>query len=180
MEKTVRNNYVKMLKTYYSKDASSKKFDAVKIEANVYSQATSIYNTLYTEKKKMSTEEIDNAYLLLTGNHLPHTDFDYEDIPLEDIYKRLLYEKIGEKNDESVSKIGWTSPYYDNFKEAQKIKNAILTKEAPMSEGTYKCKNIECNSMNCYIIPLQIRSADEGMTIFTVCKKCGQMKRREG
>lgn len=176
MDKSDRTRSVKLLKSHYT--SIGKKFDAAKIETGVYTQAVNIYNMLYTEKKKMTLEEIDNAYLLLTGEHIPYNEFDYEDIALSDIYKRLLYEKIGEGDETSTT--GWMSSHYDEYKEAQKIKNAILTKETPMSEGTYKCKNNECNSMSCYIIPLQIRSGDEGMTIFTVCKKCGQMKRREG
>jgi len=43
---------------------------------------------------------------------------------------------------------------------------------AKVAEGTFRCKNPECKSYECYINQVQTRSLDEGATTFIVCNKC--------
>ncbi len=72
------------------------------------------------------------------------------------------------------TKTGWNCSVYKDFKDRLAVDNSALVEGIKVEKGEFTCKNKKCNSRECYFYQLQTRSADEGMTNFVICTKCGE------
>lgn len=110
-----------------------------------------------------------------------------EDANLEDIYIKISYDKMGQivESNESVKGIlkdirdkslNWDASYYSTYRQSfmDKIKQSNI--KATAVKGIYVCKNRDpkCTNDEFYIWTQQTRAADEGMTVFRQCTKCGK------
>ena len=92
---------------------------------------------------------------------------------VEDAYDKIGCLLIG--GDENDDK--WSAPSFNKYKkEEQYIEDRILNTNNTQT-GMYKCKDKSCGSLNCTIYQEQTRRADEGMTTFIKCRKCGKRYR---
>jgi DNA-directed RNA polymerase subunit M/transcription elongation factor TFIIS len=110
-----------------------------------------------------------------------------EDTNLEEIYIKIAYDKMGQivESNKSVKEIlkdirdkslNWDASYYSIYKQSfmDKIKQSNI--KATAVKGIYVCKNRDpkCTNDEFYIWTQQTRAADEGMTVFRQCTKCGK------
>jgi len=85
-------------------------------------------------------------------------------------------------------KCGYVKPFSEEKSEAYKLRQKIKNEEKPTSTKEileWKEKNLQsalknfrcpnCGYDKCSLKTMQTRSADEGMTHFIVCLKCGRM-----
>jgi len=96
-------------------------------------------------------------------------------------YNKLLYqvsfdEKKGLKENTIVNYIkkkqfGWNHKIYKNIKKELNEQYDFMTKPFEIEEGVLKCG--KCNSQKTFSFSKQIRSADEGTTVFAQCAECG-------
>lgn len=108
----------------------------------------------------------------------------HEDI--DELYRNGMYEKLGEIMRENTDKnrkqvyddvvklrLGWGSSFYQQYKDKLAKDDAKSLAQPKVEKGEFPCRNKKCGSKECYFYQLQTRSADEGMTTFVVCTKCG-------
>lgn len=72
---------------------------------------------------------------------------------------------------------GWGHPIYSKYrKEEERDEDNETRQENTISEGALTCK---CGNKRIIIKTLQVRSSDEGTTVFAKCTKCNR-KWKEG
>ncbi len=96
--------------------------------------------------------------------------YDQVAICKEDFENDKIDNYINELNNNSI---GWLSNHYEEQRTVKKNYIIRLTFKAEASVGVYKCKNAKCKSDVFLLWQLQTRSADEPMTTFRQCLKCG-------
>ena len=95
-------------------------------------------------------------------------------------YKNLIYQTANKikKNgnireilkDIKSDKIFWESDIYSLFKNKQQEKDDFIKNPFEVEEGVNTC--MKCGSKKTYSYTKQIRSADEGTTVFCICVMC--------
>jgi DNA-directed RNA polymerase subunit M/transcription elongation factor TFIIS len=95
-------------------------------------------------------------------------------------YKNLIYQTANKikKNgnireilkDIKTEKIFWESDIYNSFKNQQQEKDDFIKNPFEVEEGVNTC--MKCGSKKTYSYTKQIRSADEGTTVFCICVIC--------
>lgn len=108
-------------------------------------------------------------------------------IPVKQVYPRIAYEIIGEiksSKDPDVrknilsslesDKFFWSSSYYIEYQKAERKQDRKAQEKPKVVEGAFTCRDKTCGSKKCYFYQLQTRSADEPMTCFITCVKCGK------
>lgn len=102
----------------------------------------------------------------------------YKNIFYETIYKIEEYDK--EKNDyiiESIvsditnNKFLLSEKSFDKYLQLQKEKDDFLDKPIDVDESVVSCN--KCKSSKTYSYTKQVRSSDEGFTLFSFCFNCG-------
>lgn len=96
-------------------------------------------------------------------------------------YYNLLYQIVGEflsgnnvKDTFSLlkcEKIGWKHPMYDDIRDRIKEQDDFVIKPFEVAEGVVECK---CGSKRVFSYSKQVRSGDEGTTVFASCMACGK------
>ena len=66
--------------------------------------------------------------------------------------------------------IGWNSSSFYDFKKIQEEKDNFITKPFDVEEGVNTCN--KCGSKKTYSYTKQVRSSDEGTTVFCICVMC--------
>jgi DNA-directed RNA polymerase subunit M/transcription elongation factor TFIIS len=94
-------------------------------------------------------------------------------------YKKILYDvcykiKQGKNIRDILGNIKegyvlWEDKEFEEFKVKQEEKDDFLTKPFEVEEGVNECK---CGSKKTYSYTKQIRSSDEGTTVFCICVMC--------
>lgn len=74
-------------------------------------------------------------------------------------------------NDIKDRKIGWDSPVYKKVASRMAEHDEFLVNPVEVVEGVSKCE--KCGSMKTYSIAKQVRSSDEGTSVFCRCSVCG-------
>ncbi len=107
---------------------------------------------------------------------------------IEDIYKHNLYQTIGDiingnKLTEMVSrikdsKLGWNHFTFKDMQNMLDEQNDFIENPFAVEEGVLECKSRDkdgkvCGSKRVFSYQRQVRSADEPMTTFASCCKCG-------
>lgn len=109
---------------------------------------------------------------------------------VDTVYSTIAYDCIGRivqhpaQIDLIVEEMTQSTSYYDSSlcnleREEEYRKTSQKSKGITVEEGEYKCKKKGCTSNRCYIYQLQLRSADEPMTVFVVCTKCCSTYRKD-
>ena len=111
-----------------------------------------------------------------------------DDEELEEMYKRHLYQTIGdilngEKLKDIVSKIqsgklGWEHPAFKEMKIRMEEQDEFIKNPFEVAEGVFECKAVDnigkkCGSKRVLSYTKQCRGADEPMTTFATCCACG-------
>lgn len=117
---------------------------------------------LLTKSKK--NQNILHRYLT-KGRHYDEALYQlaYDDISTKESLQRL-------KDD----RVMWNSPD-DTVEKAKRVieeEDTFLSKPAELEEGVLECPR--CGSTKTFSFTKQVRSADEGMTVFGICSKCGK------
>ena len=112
----------------------------------------------------------------------------HDEDSIEQIYKDNLYEIIGDilngkKLSEIVSNIkdsrlGWKHSVFKEMQNMLDEQNDFIENPFAVEEGVLECKSrdkdgIVCGSKRVFSYQRQVRSADEPMTTFASCCKCG-------
>ena len=94
-------------------------------------------------------------------------------------YCGVLFEKLGELSkgtpfdtiirDLTEKRLGWDSTFYSQIPLSAEPTDVAVRVE----KGTFKCRNKDCQSDECYFTQVQTRSLDEGGTVYVICTKCG-------
>lgn len=138
---------------------------------------TTLSKKLFVEKDKSRTIEI-SIYELAKRLHRETQE------PLEDLYCKFAYEKLGEifsspeKIEDIIQNIndrvlGWDSAVYLEWKEKELSRVSERAQGVKMAEGEFKCRDAKCASLICFYYQEQRRSIDEAPTTFVVCTRCG-------
>jgi DNA-directed RNA polymerase subunit M/transcription elongation factor TFIIS len=107
---------------------------------------------------------------------------------IEEIYKHNLYQIIGDildgnklsnmVTDIKNSKLGWNHFAFKDMQNMLEEQNDFIENPFSVEEGVLECKSrdkdgILCGSKRVFSYQRQVRSADEPMTTFASCCKCG-------
>jgi len=90
----------------------------------------------------------------------------------EDEYKEFLYHILNEKNHENIlnSKIGLCHTFFDLYKTIEEEENEFITNPMVVDDGVFECP--KCDSKRTISWGKQIRSGDEGTSVFAKCIQC--------
>lgn len=90
----------------------------------------------------------------------------------EDEYKEFLYHILNEKNHENIlnSKIGLGHTFFDLYKTIEEEENEFITNPMVVDDGVFECP--KCGSKRTISWGKQIRSGDEGTSVFAKCIQC--------
>lgn len=69
-----------------------------------------------------------------------------------------------------LEKYGWDHENFDKIREIVEQENSFLTKPIEISEGVEPCR--KCKSLRTISVQRQVRSADEGFSLFVTCVDC--------
>ena len=96
----------------------------------------------------------------------------YKENNTEDEYKEFLYHIINENNHENIfnSKIGLDHTFFDTYKNLEQEENEFITNPMVVDEGIFECP--KCSSKRTISWGKQIRSGDEGTSVFAKCIEC--------
>jgi DNA-directed RNA polymerase subunit M/transcription elongation factor TFIIS len=104
-----------------------------------------------------------------------------------ELYKLLLFEVMNavlrkEKLSDILAtlkkkQIFWNHPGFDDIRKQQEEQDEFITNPFEVVEGAVECK---CGSKRVYSYARQVRSADEGTSVFAVCCECGNKWRHDG
>jgi DNA-directed RNA polymerase subunit M/transcription elongation factor TFIIS len=107
---------------------------------------------------------------------------------IEEIYKHNLYQIIGDildgnklsnmVSDIKNSKLGWNHFAFKDMQNMLEEQNDFIENPFAVEEGVLECKSrdkdgVLCGSKRVFSYQRQVRSADEPMTTFASCCKCG-------
>ncbi len=107
---------------------------------------------------------------------------------IEDIYRQNLYQTIGDILDGNKlsnmvleiknSRLGWNHFTFKDMQNMLDEQNDFIENPFAVEEGVLECKSrdkdgILCGSKRVFSYQRQVRSADEPMTTFASCCKCG-------
>jgi DNA-directed RNA polymerase subunit M/transcription elongation factor TFIIS len=107
---------------------------------------------------------------------------------IEEIYKHNLYQIIGDildgnklsnmVTDIKNSKLGWNHFAFKDMQNMLEEQNDFIENPFAVEEGVLECKSrdkdgVLCGSKRVFSYQRQVRSADEPMTTFASCCKCG-------
>ena len=122
---------------------------------------------------------------LISEEHLlilePYINKAYLNVEKYYTYDEFLYEIIGyyykcNKNLNNLltllykEQVGFNHPVYDTYKLKEIEEDNFITKPFEVEEGVMECK---CGSKKTISFQRQVRSSDEGFTIFCQCVECG-------
>jgi len=87
-------------------------------------------------------------------------------------YKDFIYHILNEENHENIfnSKIGLDHTFFDTYKNLEKEENEFITNPMVVDEGIFECP--KCSSKRTMSWGKQIRSGDEGTSVFAKCIDC--------
>ena len=132
------------------------------------------HNILNSLKTKFSTKDAKDyeAQIYKSCKEL----YINKDIKFIDFYLSIAYEKVGElftqEKPEVITGDIWDSPIYKNIKDKIDIDINRIINPPKVEKGIHKCG--KCKSDETWYYQLQTRSADEPMTTFITCTKCGK------
>jgi DNA-directed RNA polymerase subunit M/transcription elongation factor TFIIS len=107
---------------------------------------------------------------------------------IEKVYKLTIFQTIGDiMNGEKlkdilenirVEKVGWNHPTFKQMQNMLDEQNDFIENPFAVEEGVLECKARDkngqvCGSKRVFSYQRQVRSADEPMTTFASCCKCG-------
>lgn len=69
-----------------------------------------------------------------------------------------------------IEKFGWEHPAFDSISKELKEEEEFIENPFEVKEGIMDC--IKCGSKKTFAYQKQVRSADEGFTLFVSCLKC--------
>lgn len=157
---------------------SIKRSKVVKFERTPYLYSQGSYMTLSRKllTDKLKPEMLEPFLKVLTSISTSQREqFTKKGLTEADFYIQLIYEALGLL--ESGVKI---KAIVEDFRQGKfQLKNSLFApyfsldqdrKEAEVEEGLYPCR--KCKTMKTHSFQRQLRSADEGMTTFVVCKAC--------
>jgi transcription elongation factor S-II len=140
-------------------------------------------NALSTVLKQEQNVRIIEKHIYDTSNkHC--TDEEY----IEEIYRHNLYQTIGDILDGNKlsdmvsnikhSKLGWNHFTFKDMQNMLDEQNDFIENPFAVEEGVLECKSrdkdgVLCGSKRVFSYQRQVRSADEPMTTFASCCKCG-------
>ncbi len=96
----------------------------------------------------------------------------YKEKNTEDEYNEFLYHIINENNHENIfnKKIGLDHTFFDTYKNLEQEENEFITNPMVVDEGVFECS--KCSSKRTISWGKQIRSGDEGTSVFAKCIEC--------
>lgn len=155
-----------------SRPSRSKVKPEVKIEIHKKETVDNILSLVF-KIKKLPQEDISKLLKLKTKKSRAVLDIDNRDFLYEFIH---IYETIGLaatlkffEGADMTKDLLWTSSVFEPERKKEVIDADILLNRQKVKGG--KCKR--CGSENVVVFSLQIRSADEPMTVITRCFSCG-------
>lgn len=78
---------------------------------------------------------------------------------------------FGDQSDVDVCDSVWDFPEYDDVRRQQEEKDEFVIRPFQIEEGIFTCF---CGSKKTYSYTKQVRSADEGSSIFITCAACNK------
>jgi DNA-directed RNA polymerase subunit M/transcription elongation factor TFIIS len=96
----------------------------------------------------------------------------YKENNSENEYKDFLYHIMNEENHENIfnSKIGLEHTFFDTYRNLEQEENEFITNPMVVDEGVFECP--KCSSKRTISWGKQIRSGDEGTSVFAKCIEC--------
>jgi DNA-directed RNA polymerase subunit M/transcription elongation factor TFIIS len=93
--------------------------------------------------------------------------------------KDLIYELLGElymgyHKETKTYEFSWASKAYKIYNDDLELLFTDLAEGVKVQRGEFVCINKKCRMKECIFFQLQTRSADEPMTTFIICTKCGK------
>ena len=149
-------------------------------------------NAIYKMCEKLSNDQLFlKIYSLSVNNSKFENDTNFQrKLDLVSLYKTFSYEKVGQiilsksekeriqiLRDIKKRNVQWKSCVYNSSrKELDKHFERLKIKPTAV-KGVYICRNKKCKSDDFLVWQSQTRSADEGMTTFRQCIKCGKREK---
>lgn len=145
-----------------------------KWDENIRSKAKQSINKILKNQKNI---DILEKYIYKQVDYMEHKEDDDKII----IYKKVVYDVINDLilkvpitdiiNNIRKNNIFWNSPNFASVKHKFEEIDGFIIKPFEVLEGILKC--MKCKSMKTYSYSKQTRGADEAMTTFIFCSKCG-------
>jgi DNA-directed RNA polymerase subunit M/transcription elongation factor TFIIS len=134
---------------------------------------------LTTILKIPNNVEVFEKNIFKLSEKMKEEDPDYEEQTLEEIYKRNIYQIVGDvlKNKKTkqllvsikTDKLGWEHYSYENIKNKIEEREDFLVNPFEVEDGVLECR---CGSSRVFSYSKATRSSDEKTTIHAQCMAC--------